>query len=130
MITKEYMDALKKRYINAKSDKEREELEAEMARLCEESPEEVAEIALAQAKETRADIEAINVRNKMNEVLPAISLAYIAKTYFGKTRQWLYQGVNGLSVNGKPAKFTPEELDKLNFALQDMGQKLMNTRIS
>lgn len=130
MITKEYMDALKERYVHAGSDKEIEEIQEEMARLCDEDAEAVAKIALEQAKETRAEIHAINVREKMGTILPSISLAYIAKTYFGKTRQWLYQRVNGISVNGKPAKFTSEELDTLNFALQDMGKKLMNIRIS
>lgn len=130
MITKEYMDALRERYVQAKNDKEIEEIREELARLCDEDVEAVANIAIEQVKETRAEVRALNVREKMDSVLPSISLAYIAKTYFGKSRQWLYQRVNGLSVNGKTAKFTAEEIDTLNYALNDMGQKLINLRIS
>ncbi len=65
----------------------------------------------------------------MEEILPMTSLAYIAKNYFKKTRQWLYQRINGTMVNGKPAQFTKEELELLNFALKDMGRKLISTVI-
>lgn len=47
-----------------------------------------------------------------------------------KSRQWLYQRINGLVVNGKTAKFTPEKLDTQNLALHDMENKLIKTRIS
>ncbi|MBO7192286.1 MAG: DUF5053 domain-containing protein [Bacteroidales bacterium] len=53
----------------------------------------------------------------------------MAKSYFGKSRQWLYQRVNGLLVNGKQAQFTPAELETLNFALKDMGEKLSSTHV-
>ena len=45
----------------------------------------------------------------MKDILPIISLLYIAKTYFGKTKEWLYQRVNGNIAKGKPAKFTDEK---------------------
>ena len=90
----------------------------------------MAEASIAQIKDSHAEIDAYLVRKQMEDILPCISLAYIAETYFKKSRQWLYQRVNGLLVNGKPAKFTPEELETLNYALQDMGQRLATTRIS
>ena len=36
---------------------------------------------------------------------------------------WLYQKINGSIVNRKPARFTAEEINTLNFALQDIGKK-------
>ena len=36
----------------------------------------------------------------------ALSLSYIAQKYFGKSRAWLMQKVNGNTVNGKTAAFT------------------------
>ncbi len=66
----------------------------------------------------------------MQEVLPAISMSYMAKRYFGKTRSWLSQRLNGSIVNGKPAKMTPEEEKKLEEALHDLGHKLIQLRLS
>ena len=88
-----------------------------------------ADITIEQLKDTIERIDGVLIRQQMEEVLPFVSLAYIAKTYFRKSRQWLYQCVNGLSVNGKPARFTPAELDTLNIALKEMGQKLAATHI-
>lgn len=70
------------------------------------------------------------IRTRLKNILPAISLAYVAKTYFGKSRQWLCQRVNGNLVNGKPARFTPAEIEILNDALQDMGKILSSIRVS
>ena len=100
MITKEQLDALRERHTKARTQKERDAV-AEMA-----------------------------IREQLQDVLPSISLAYIAKTYFNKTRAWLYQRINGLKVNGKPARFTPEEIETLNYALKDIGGKLSSIRIS
>lgn len=88
-----------------------------------------ADITIEQLKDTIERIDGVLIRQQMEEVLPFVSLAYIAKTYFRKSRQWLYQRVNGLSVNGKPARFTPAELDTLNISLKEMEQKLASTHI-
>lgn len=130
MVDRNIMDQLKERFINAKTDKERDIVREEIRKACDEDAASVASIAVEQIKDTHAEIDAYIIRKQMEDVLPCISLAYIAETYFKKSRQWLYQRVNGLLVNGKPAKFTPEEIETLNFALQDMGQKLASTRIS
>ena len=129
-MNKEYLDQLKGRYVNATTEKEREEVREAIRQACDEAPKEVATIAIEQLKETIERIEGILIRQQMEEILPFISLAYMAKTYFGKSRQWLYQRVNGLMVNGKPAQFTSAELDILNYALKDMGQKLVSTYVS
>ncbi len=130
MMTKEKMDELKERYINAKNDSEREAVMEEIKAACDSNAFAVADLAIGQIKETIIEAKTEIVRKQMEEILPMTSLAYIAKTYFKKSRQWLYQRVNALSVNGKPARFTKEELATLNFALHDMGQKLSQTVIS
>lgn len=66
----------------------------------------------------------INLRDQLSEVSQIISLSYIAKNYFGKTRNWLYQRINGNTVNGKQSKFTPDELLQLQAALKDVGKKI------
>jgi len=129
-MDKEYLDCLKNRYVNASNEKDRVKVLEEIRRACDENPKEVAGIAVEQLKETLERIDGILIRQQMEEVLPFVSLAYIAKTYFRKSRQWLYQRINGLCVNGKPAQFTPSELETLNFALKDMGEKLTSIHIS
>lgn len=129
-MDREYLDRLKSIYVNASSEKEREEVRKAIHDACDQDPEAVAVITVEQLQETIQKIDGILIRQQMKEVLPFVSLAYIAKMYFRKSRQWLYQRINGLSVNGKPAQFTPTELETLNFALQDMARKLSATHVS
>ena len=70
-----------------------------------------------------------SVKMQIERVSQIISLSYIATKYFSKSRNWLYQKINGCSVNGKPAKFTPEEISTLNFALQDISKDIGSTVI-
>jgi len=70
-----------------------------------------------------------SVKMQLEKVSQIISLSYIAQRYFSKTRNWMYQKVNGCLVNGKPAKFTPEEISTLNFALQDISKDIGSTVI-
>ncbi len=61
---------------------------------------------------------------RLGEITNMVSMAYIAKTYFKKSRSWLAHKLNGNIVNGKPSQFTEEELKTLRFALNDMASKL------
>jgi len=74
-------------------------------------------------EESKALVEKVN----LGEVSNIVSLAYIAQTYFGKTRHWLYQRLNGSIINGKPARFTTDEKFRLKAALQDIGNIITNT---
>ena len=71
----------------------------------------------------------ISVRKQLEEVKDVISLSYIAKKYFGKSRQWLNNRINGCIVNGKPCKFSEEEKERLNYALSDISNLLGSIRI-
>ena len=73
---------------------------------------------------TESLIKETEIRVQLMDVKEIVSLSYIAKQYFHKTRSWLHQKINGNLKNGKPSKFTTEELDTLNFALQDISKKL------
>lgn len=61
---------------------------------------------------------------RLGEITDMVSMAYIAKTYFKRSRSWLAHKLNGNIVNGKPSQFTEEELKTLRFALNDMASKL------
>ena len=66
-------------------------------------------------------LDEISLKVQLDEVSKALSMSYIAEKYFGKTSQWLYQRINGNTVNGKPASFTPDERKKLADSLCDIG---------
>ena len=63
-------------------------------------------------------------RAKLGDLPDALSFSYIAKKYFGKSRGWLMQKVNGNKVNGKIAAFTDEERLMFRKALQDLSEKM------
>ena len=63
-------------------------------------------------------------RHRLGEIPEAISFSYIAKKYFGKSRGWLMQKLNGNKVNGKQASFTDSEKQQFREALQDLSKKL------
>ena len=70
------------------------------------------------------------IKLQLQDVSEIISIAWIAKTYFGKTKNWLYQRINGNIVNGKACRFTDEEIDIFNRALQDISKKIGSLNIS
>ena len=63
-------------------------------------------------------------RAKLGDLPEALSFSYIAKKYFGKSRGWLMQKVNGNMVNGKQAAFTEDERKQFRAALQDISKQL------
>lgn len=61
---------------------------------------------------------------QLGEVSDMLSMSYVARAYFGKSRSWISQRLHGNIVNGKPAIFTPSELETLRGALKDMSELL------
>lgn len=72
----------------------------------------------------------LTVRQQLTDISGAISLSYIAQNYFGKSKQWLNNKINGCIVNGKPSRFTEEEKERFNDALSDLSKKIGAIRIS
>lgn len=81
---------------------------------------------VSEAREVKEDIE---LKLLLSDVDNYLSLSQIAQDYFGKTRSWLYQRINGSIVNGKPAKFTVEEQQQLSNALLDISNRIKNTAL-
>jgi hypothetical protein len=67
------------------------------------------------------------IRAKLDEVLGVVSMSYIAKEYFHKSKSWFSQKLNGKIKYGTSPSFTKDELKTLAFALQDIGVKLRKT---
>lgn len=85
-----------------------------------------AKQTLSAARELKKEVD---VRLQLNGIENYLSLSQIAQDYFGKSRSWLYQRINGLSVNGKPAQFTEEEKIRFKEALLDLGRKINETAL-
>lgn len=66
----------------------------------------------------------LTVREQMKDVINLVPLAYIAKNYFGKSRAWLYQRINGYKVRGKVYTLNEKEIETFNRALKDIGSKI------
>lgn len=117
---KEKLEALKKRYIQATGEDELDAIREDMRKLCDDDAGAVAEAALDSIKETNA----VLLSEKLKDVLPIVSVSYLAKRYFSKSPQWFYQRLNGNAVNGKQARFTNDELKTLHGALLDISGKI------
>lgn len=61
---------------------------------------------------------------KKNELTDVINGAYIARRFFGKSRSWFSQKINGSIVNGKPSGFTKDELKTLANAISTITLEL------
>jgi hypothetical protein len=121
---KNEISKLKEQYRNAKTDAQLEEIDVQMKKFADADNDAFGRAMVELIRETADKVEELTLREQISEVLPAVSLAYIAKNYFGKTRQWLYQRINGSAINGKPAKLSVEERQRLEDAFRDIGGKL------
>lgn len=130
MTTKEKFERLKELELKAKSNKELGKIQIEFERLAGEDPVGFETAFIESARRTLEDAKTLKIKEKMREVSEIVSMSYIAKTYFNKTRSWMSQRINELEVNGKPARFTPEEIETLNTAFKDLSQKIGSFRVS
>lgn len=77
-----------------------------------------------------ADIkEQLTIRERLEPVLPYLSISKLSKDYFNKSSSWFYQRLNGNRVHGKVSRFTPEELVTLEMALKDISQRISTLRL-
>lgn len=67
---------------------------------------------------------------QLGDLAGALSLSFIAKKYFNRSKSWLYQRLNGYKVNGKPAQFTPDERKLLADALLDISRLAKDIALS
>ena len=63
-------------------------------------------------------------RAKLGDLPDALSFSYIAQKYFGKSRGWPMQKVNGNKIRGKTVSFTDDERRQFREALEDLSKKM------
>ena len=65
-----------------------------------------------------------NIFDSIKDILLYIKWGNISKDYFGFSRSWIYQRLNGYDGNGNPSEFTEKQKDILREALRDIARKL------
>lgn len=70
----------------------------------------------------KEDVEIL--RNQIAGDYEILPLAYIAKNYFNKSRNWLYQRLNGYKVRGKVYTLSDSEKEIFNTAVKDLAQRI------
>jgi hypothetical protein len=121
---KDKVNELKEAFCNAKTEKERQEIDRQIKELIRLDRDRFSEAMAESARESAEKATRLALKQKLADISPAISWVHIAKKYFNKTDSWFYQRINGNMVNGKSASFTKEELDTLRHALSDLSNRL------
>ena len=129
MTVKERFNELRSEYIATADEKRKAEIDAQIRELSERSPEEFRQAFLEGAENAIAESREFRVKEAIEPVIPALNLSFIAENYFHKSRSWFSQRLTGATVNGKPARFTSEELDVLAYALKDISKKIADINI-
>lgn len=72
----------------------------------------------------------VALKGQMSATYELLPIAYIAKHYFGKSRQWLYQRINGTKVRGHVYTLNEEQKNTFNDAVQDIAKKIGSVRLA
>lgn len=124
MSMKTDIEKLKERFVNANSEAEIEAIDKEMSALADKDIDKFAEGMMECIKDTNKEADEVLLREKLESVLPFISVSALSKTYFKRSPQWFYRRLNGSTVNGKTTRFNKTELQTLSQALVDIGKKI------
>lgn len=73
--------------------------------------------------------EQLTIRERLEPVLPYLSVSKLSKDYFNKSSSWFYQRLNGNKIHGKVCRFTEKELETLDMALKDISQRISSLRL-
>lgn len=64
------------------------------------------------------------ILDNIKDIASYLKWGNISEDYFGFSRSWIYQRINGYDGNGNPCEFTEAQKDTLREALRDLAQKL------
>lgn len=78
--------------------------------------------------EVKKEIEVL--KSQIEDVYEILPLSYIAKTYFNKSRAWLYQRLNGYKIKGRTYSLNEEEKRIFNAAMQDLSARIGSVQLS
>ena len=111
----------------------RENLKSDFSLLSENEKKEVQRIFLesrdAVIREGKEAMHELKLKSELERVSEYVSMSYIARNFFGKSRQWLNNRIKGNVVNGKPATFTSDELNQFSTALYNLSNEIKDTAL-
>ena len=64
------------------------------------------------------------MKQTLQDILLDISWARLSTRYFGRSRSWLHQKVDGRNSNGGEGGFSETEKEQLRSALKDLSQRI------
>lgn len=121
---------LRDRYLKARSNKEKDEVLAELTELIVKNPDEAYGELLDGIKGLNRGLTGLAVRDELQDVLKVVKGKYIAETYFGKPLSWFSQRLNGNTVGASRVFFTEDEAMKIQEAVRDIGRRLSEFKFS
>lgn len=121
---------LRDRYLKARSNKEKDEVLAELTALIVKNPDEAYGELLDGIKGLNRGLTGLAVRDELQDVLKIVKGKYIAETYFGKPLSWFSQRLNGNTVGASRVFFTEDEAMKIQEAVRDIGHRLSEFQFS
>lgn len=65
-----------------------------------------------------------NMKQTLSDILLDISWARLSMKYFGKSRSWLHQKLDGKNSNGGVGGFSEAEKEELRLALKDLSARI------
>lgn len=74
--------------------------------------------------------EIAGLKSQIEDVYDILPLSYIARTYFHKSRAWLYQRLNGYQVRGRVYSLNEEEKRIFNTAMLDLSARIGSVQLS
>lgn len=65
-----------------------------------------------------------SVKSELADILLAVKCAHISTHYFGKSRSWFSQRLNGYDGNNEKNDFSDQERQQLKDALLDLSERI------
>ncbi|MDR1097597.1 MAG: DUF5053 domain-containing protein [Tannerella sp.] len=135
MNAREELEKLKKEFVSLNTEAERKAFDVKFRNHIASGTadekhafaEAFVENGKAEAKRIREFCEETKVKIKLQEILGVVSMAYIAREYFHKSKYWFSQKLNGNLKNGVACSFTEDEMKILASALRDISAKIQST---
>ena len=70
------------------------------------------------------------LREQIDSHYDLLPISYIAQHYFGKSKAWLYQRLNGNKVRGKVYTLNDEQKNIFNSAVKDIARQIGSVQLS
>ena len=78
-------------------------------------------------KTNERNIGITDMKQRISDILMAISWRDFANNYFHKSSSWFYHKMDGIDGNGGVGGFTPEEKEHFRASLLDLANRIRET---